>query len=81
MAGCCGFQEQAATPEGSDALSSAAYDVMEGDAPLQLAVAKGDADIVAALVEAGADLDAKDGRNDTALDVSIPHKLYRAVAA
>lgn len=71
VAGCCGVQEQAATPQGSDALRSAAYDVMEGDVPLHLAVTKGDADIVAALVEAGAKLDAKDGRDNTALDVSI----------
>jgi hypothetical protein len=68
-------QECITSPEGAKVLRSGVVDLMTGDAPLHLATAAGNAQIIGALVEAGAALNSRDGRNDTALDVRSANLL------
>ena len=64
-------QAAAATERGAAALRCGTYDVIGGSGPLQLAARSGNADIVTALLAAGAKVDGVDGNGATALDVSV----------
>lgn len=66
-------KEAASTTGGRDVLQAGMSDVMEGCIPLHMAAAKGDVELVAALLEAGAKLNAVDSHNDTALDLARRH--------
>ena len=64
---------QAIVVEAPDLLKERVLNLLDGAAPLQLAVKQGNAKAVQALIDAGADMEAEDGQGLTALQVKLTH--------
>lgn len=64
---------QAIVVEAPDLLKERVLNLLDGAAPLQLAVKQGNAEAVQALIDAGADMEAEDGQGLTALQVTLTH--------